>query len=124
MSQTMTPFPHPPHRTGHADALLRRPHAQAGLAGRLRIHPPERITQEIEFGCRDLTDSCLLLVDCQLQLAHEFAHSSQGLCGPALPAQDHEIVGTGHDPSAKALVEPECLPSQNEPAHVQISQQR
>ena len=106
-----------------ANALLGRPHAQSGLAGRLRIHPPERVTQEVELSFRDLADSCLLLVDRQLQLAHDLAHSGQGLFGLALPAQDHEIVGVGHDPAAKALLQPELLPPQHEPAHVQIGQQ-
>src|SRR5512141_655158 len=35
-----------------ANALLRRPHAQSGLAGRLRIDPPERVPQEVELSFR------------------------------------------------------------------------
>jgi hypothetical protein len=38
--------------------------------------------------------------------------------------QDHEIVGVGHDASAEASLQPKHLPSQHEPAHVQIRQQR
>jgi hypothetical protein len=34
-----------------------------------------------------------LLVDRELQLAHDLAQSLQGLFGFALPAQDHEVVG-------------------------------
>src|SRR5487761_2526838 len=84
------------------DALLRRPHAQTGLAGRARIHPPKRVTQEIELTFRDLADACLLLVDRQLQLAHELTQAGQGLFGLAPSAQDHEIVGVGHNARAKA----------------------
>jgi len=44
--------------------------------------------------------------------------------GVALPAQDHEVVGIGDEPSAKALLQAELLPPQHEPAHVEIRQQR
>jgi hypothetical protein len=37
----------------------------------------------------------------------------------ALSAQDHEIVGVGYDPRAEAVLQPEHLPSQHEPAHVE-----
>ena len=79
--------------------------------------------KELEREVRDLTDSCLIFVDRQLQLAHDLAHAGQGLFGLALPAQDHEVVGVGHDPTAKAVLQPELLPPQHEPAHVQIGQQ-
>jgi len=59
----------------------------------------------------------------QLQLAHEFAQAPQGLFGLARPAQDHEIVGVGHDARAEASLQPEHLPSQHKPAHVEICQQ-
>jgi hypothetical protein len=39
-------------------------------------------------------------------------------------AQDHEVIGVGHEPRAKALFKPELLPSQHKPAHVKIGQQR
>ncbi len=44
----------------------------------------------------------------------------------ALPfsTQDHEIVGIAHDTRAKASLQPELLPSQHQPAHIQIRQQR
>jgi hypothetical protein len=38
-------------------------------------------------------------------------------------AGSHEIVGVGHDARAEASLQPELLPSQYEPAHVEISQQ-
>src|SRR5436305_2964267 len=67
--------------------------------------------------------SCLLLVDRELQLSHDLAQSLQGLFGFALSAQDHEVVGVGHDASAEASLQPEHLPSQHEPAHVEVRQQ-
>src|SRR5258708_24715207 len=90
------------------------------MAGARRIYPPKRVPQEIELPFRDLADSCLLLVDRELQLAHDLAQSLPGLLGLALPAQDHEIVGIGHDATAEASLQPELLPSQHEPTHVQI----
>jgi hypothetical protein len=45
----------------------------------------------------------------------------RSLFGFALPAQDHEVVGIGHDARAEALLKPEHLPSQHEPADVKIS---
>jgi len=79
---------------------------------------PKRVSQEVELPFRYLADSCLLFVDRELQLAHDLAQSSQGLCGLAPPAQDHEVVGVGHDARAEASLQPELLPSQHEPAHV------
>jgi hypothetical protein len=70
-----------------------------------------------------LADACLLLVDRELQLSHDLAQSLQGLVGFALPAQDHEIVGVGHDARAEALLQPEHLPPRHKPAHVEICQQ-
>src|SRR5262252_275731 len=41
------------------DTLLRWPVSQARLAGSRRIHPSERVSQEVELSFRHLTDSCL-----------------------------------------------------------------
>src|SRR5258708_4987538 len=106
------------------DALLRWPVSQAYLTGSRRIHPPERVPQEVKLPFRDLADSCLLLVDRELQSSHDLAQSLQRRFGLAPPAQDHEVVGIGHDATAEALLQPELLPSQPEPAHVKIRQQR
>src|SRR5215471_5881590 len=38
---------------------------------------------------------------------------------PLLP-QDHEVIGVSHDASAKASLQSELVPSQHEPAHVEI----
>src|SRR6478672_652087 len=106
------------------DALLRWPVTQARLAGSRRIHSSERVPQKIELSFRDLADSCLLLVDRKLQLAHDHAQLLQRLVGFALLAQDHEIVGVGYDTTAEALLQSELLPPQYKPAHVYIRQQR
>src|SRR5271163_47592 len=106
------------------DALLRWPAPQIRLSGSRRIHPPKRVAQEVELAFRHLADSCLLLVDRQLQLAHDLAQLLQCLVGIALLAQDHKIIGVGYDTTAEALLQSELLPSQYEPAHVYIRQQR
>src|SRR6266851_798577 len=93
------------------DALLRWPISQAGMTGSRRIHSPERVAQKVELSFRDL------------QLAHNLAQLLQRLFGFASPAQDHEVVGVGHDARAEALLQPKHLPSQHEPAHVEIRQQ-
>src|SRR4029077_6050700 len=41
------------------DAPLRWPLSQASLAGPRRIHPSERVTQEVELAFRDLADPVL-----------------------------------------------------------------
>src|SRR4051812_16290868 len=106
------------------EALLGGPVAQMRTAGLLRIHPPKRVTQEVELAFRYLADSCLLLVDRELESAHDLAQSLQGFISLAFPAQDHEIVGVGHDATAETLLQPELLPPQHESAHIQIRQQR
>src|SRR5665811_2191589 len=106
------------------DALLRRPQTQSGFAGRARVHPPERVTQEVELTFRDLADACLLLVDRELELAHDLAQSRQGLLSLAPSAQNHQIVSVDHDARTKGLLQSELLPPQYEPAHVYIGQQR
>ena len=104
------------------DALLRWPVSQERLAGSRRIHPPERVSQEVELPVRHLADSCLLFVDRELQLARDLAQSLQRLFGFAPPAQDHQIVGIAHDVRAKASLQPELPPSQHQPTHIQIRQ--
>ena len=52
--------------------------------------------------------------------SHDLPQSLQGRFGLAPSAQDHEVVGVGHEPRA---LKPEHLPSQHEPAHVNIRQQ-
>src|SRR5713226_7090658 len=69
------------------DALLRWPVSQACLTGSRRMHPSERVSQEVELAFRRRADSCLVLVDRELQPAHDFVQSLQGLFGSALPAQ-------------------------------------
>src|ERR1700745_492303 len=68
------------------DALLRRPVPEVRLSGFRRIHQPDRGAPEVELFFRHPADSCLFLVDRQLQLSHDLAQSRQGLFGFALPA--------------------------------------
>jgi hypothetical protein len=63
------------------------------LCGSAEAHPSERVAQEVKLSFRDLADSCLLLVDRELQLAHDLAQLLQCLIGFALLAQDHKIIG-------------------------------
>ena len=42
-------------------------------AGSRRVHSSERVGQKVELSFRYLADSCLLLVDRELQLAHDLA---------------------------------------------------
>src|SRR5260370_7529861 len=96
--------------------------SQAGLPRPLRVHSPEREAQEVELPFRDLTDACLLLVHRQLQLSHDLAQVMHRRFGVASPAQDHEIVGVGDEPRAKALLKTELLPPPHPPAHVKLRQ--
>src|SRR5712675_755806 len=73
----------------------------------------QRVAQEVELSFRDPADSCLLLVDRELQLAHNLAQLLQRLIGFAFLTQDHKIVGIGHDATAETLLQPELLPSQH-----------
>src|SRR5208282_6811075 len=81
------------------------------------------VSQEVELALRHFTDARLLLVHRQLQLAHDLPQSLQSRFGFAPSAQDYEVVGVGHEPRAEGSLEPEHLPSQYEPAHVDIRQQ-
>ena len=65
----------------------------------------------------------LFLAHRELQLAHDLPQSLQGRFGFAPSAQDHEVVRIGYEASAKGSFEPEHLPSQREPAHVNVGQQ-
>ena len=73
-----------------------------GVPGRFSVNTSVRTEpQEVELPFRNLADACLFRVDRQLQLTHEFAHPMQCFFGLASSAQDHEIVGKGHDPTAE-----------------------
>jgi len=72
----------------------------------VREYIVERESQEVELPFRDLTDLCLVLVHCQLQLTHDFAQAMQRRFGVAPPAQDHEVIGIGDKASAKTFSRP------------------
>src|ERR1035438_3079100 len=105
------------------DALFGWPHADIGLARGPLIELPKRVSQEVEAASRYRTDPCLLLVDRQPEFTHQLAHADQRLSGVSALAQDDEIVCISHDASAEALIQLAFLPSQHEPAHIQIRQQ-
>src|SRR6516162_4393061 len=117
VGQRVDPFDHA------LEALLGRSVAQPGLARLQRVHPSERITQEVKLPVRNSADPCLLLVHCQLQLAHDLAQVEQRLLRAASSAQDHKIVRINDEASAEAVLKAELLPPQHKPAHVQIRQQ-
>jgi len=73
----------------------------AQVAGPRRIHPSERVTQEVELAFRNRADPCLILIHRQLQLAHDLAQMVQRRFGVALSAQDHEVVGIDDKASAE-----------------------
>src|SRR5271166_6864958 len=96
----------PPSQAVHKMRGFLRPVADTGLTGLRRIHPPERVAQEVELALRHFTDARLLLVHRQLQLAHDLPQSLQGFFAFASSAQDHESSsGGGSHPSA--LTEPD-----------------
>ena len=104
-------------------ALLRRYRTEIAPARLRRKASTERVSQKIEFLVRQLRDPRLALVHPQLQLRHHDPHRGEGLFRPA-PATDHKIVGIVDDARSKALLVPQHLPSQHEPAHVKIAEQR
>src|SRR6516162_3399506 len=106
-----------------SDALLRWPVSQACLAGSSRIHPPKRISQEVELPVRNPADPCLLLIHFQLQLAHDLAQMVQCVLRAGPSAQDHKVIRIIDEASAEALLKTELLPPQHKPTHVQIRQQ-
>src|SRR5215472_15722893 len=97
--------------------------AQPGLARLRRVHPPERIAQEVKLPVWNPADPCLLLVHCQLQLAHDLAQMVQCVLRAAPSAQDDKVIRINDEASAKALLKAELLPPQHKPARVQIRQQ-
>src|SRR5450759_3648927 len=103
------------------DTLLGRTHANVGTARLWRVQPPKRVSQEIEMTFWYLADSCLLLVDCELQLAHDLAQVLQSLFSHASSAQNHKVVRVGHEFS-HGSIQPKLLPCQHKPAHVNICQ--
>src|ERR1035437_10922885 len=101
------------------DTLLGLTHANGGTARLWRIQPPKRVSQEIEMTFWYLADSCLLLVDRELQLAHDLAQVLQSLFGHASSAQNHKVIRIGHE-FAQGFVQPKPLPCQHKPAHVNV----
>lgn len=69
-----------------------------GLCQSSEVHPSERVTQEVELAFRHLADARLVLV--HRQLAHDRAQVLGRRFRITPPAQNHEVVGIGDEPSA------------------------
>jgi hypothetical protein len=79
------------------DALLRWPVSQACLTGSRRIHPPKRISQEIELAVRDLADACLLLVDLSVGAEAGTNNSENNLAQAIRQGASNSISQTGQE---------------------------
>ena len=103
--------------------LLRRRRRPDGRATRpRRVTQPNRVTQEVHTLLRHAAQARLGLVHRQPQLRHHQSHHPHRFVGGAA-ATDHEIIGIVDDVSVKAFLVPQCLPTQNEPTHINIRQQ-
>ena len=113
------------HSLSHApDALARRPGGDIRPPGFRRVALTKGVPQEVELLFRNAARSRLFFVHRQLQLAHQPPHGFQRLDGIVLLAADNQIVRVIDDLCAKPMLRAGPLPSQNEPPHVQIGQQR
>src|SRR5271166_3876214 len=63
------------------------------------------VSQEIELSFRHSADARLFLAHRELQLAHDLPQALQGHFGFAPSAQDHEVVGVGHEPRAEGFAQ-------------------
>jgi len=104
------------------DALFEGRYPRYAFPVLAEYHPPKRVSQEVELAFRHLQIRCLLLVDRQLQLAHDLAQSckASSLCPSDTGSRDRRrksrCVSRGFAPA-------EHLPSQHERPHVKIRQQ-
>ena len=62
---------------------------------------------------RNSADPCLLLIHCQLQLAHDLAQMMQCALRTAPSAQDHKVIRISDEASTKASLKAELLPPQH-----------
>ena len=58
-----------------------------------------------------------------LQLRHHYPRRGQSFFRSA-PTTDHEVIGIVDDVCSKTLFVPQLLPSEHEPAHIEITEQR
>src|SRR5229473_1615383 len=104
-------------------SFLRGYRAEVDSAPPHRVTPPERVSQKVKLLFGQITDPRLLLVHRQFQLRHHRPHLVQSLLRSDSTADD-EIIGIVHDVRFPTLLVPEFLPTQHEPSHVQIAEQR
>src|SRR5580693_3096059 len=72
--------------------------------------------------CRPLKSPSIFV--CARQLCRSTDLPTTMLCPSSSHQSHHEVVGVGHEPRAQGSLETEHLPSQHEPPHVNIGQQR
>ena len=84
----------------------------------------ERKSQEGERLGRERTLPRLPLVHRELQPLYHRLHLGAGRVGPPRLAADHEVVCIVHDAGFKPLLMSALFPTQHEPSHVKIRQQR
>src|SRR6476659_7827283 len=72
-----------------------------------RVCLQHTIAQEVKLPVRNPADPCLLLIHCQLQLAHDLAQMVQCVLRAAPSAQDHKIVRIGNEASAETSLKAE-----------------
>ena len=101
--------------------LLRGGRAQIGAARFRRVTSTEAIPEKVKLLFRQLTDSRLLFVHRQLQRRHHVPHRGEGFASP-IPTTDHEVIGIINDVRSQTLFVSQFLPTEHEPAHVQIAQ--
>ena len=105
------------------DPLLRWNGTEIGPSSLGAVAATKRVTKKIELVFRQMTDPRLAFVHRQLQLRHHVPHRGQGQLRPAATA-DHQVVRVVHDVRPQTPFVPQFLPSQHEPAHVDIAEQR
>src|SRR5208283_975514 len=105
------------------DLFQRGSWSQIGPARPNRIVTSKRVPQKRKRTSRQATPPRLLLVHRQFQLGHHAPHRRHGLIGSAARA-DHEVVRIVDDMSLQPLLVAQLLPAQDEPAHIQVRQQR
>ena len=105
------------------DLLRRRRRTDVRPARLRRVTQSDRVTQEVHALLGYAAEARLGLVHRQPQLRHHRSHHPHRLVGGA-PATDHEVIGVVDDVSVKAFLVPQRLPTQNEPTHIDIRQQR
>src|SRR5260370_9057683 len=103
--------------------LVRRSRPDIGPARARRVQPSDGVPQKVKRFVRPTTESCFRFVHRQTHPRHHAPHRGQPLFGVALTA-DHEGIGIVDDLSAETGLVSQRLPAQDEPTHIEVTQQR